>query len=65
MEGGEGQGESEPSGVASEVRRAPAEVAAQSEKKVSAACDHPPGLRDEFAVHIEASGMAMMQDKSP
>ena len=46
--------------VAQQVRRAAAltaELAAQSEKKVSAVCDQPPGLRDEPAMHIEAPTM--------
>ena len=50
-----------------------AELAAQSEKKVSAVCDHPPGLRDELAEHSEAPNMeaggshplaTMMQEES-
>ena len=43
-------------GVAQQVKRAAAltaELAAQSEKKVAVVCDHPPGLRDESAEHIE------------
>ena len=46
--------------VAQQVRRAAAltaEVAAQSEKKVAAVCDHLPGLRDEPAEHITAPNM--------
>ena len=46
--------------VAQQVRRAAsltAELAAQSEKKVAVVCDHPPGLRDEYAGHIEAPNM--------
>ena len=42
-----------------------AELASQSEK-VSVVCDHPQGLRDELAEHIEASNMetTMMQEGS-
>ena len=43
--------------VAQQVRRAAAltaELAAPSEKKVAAACDHPPGLREEPSEHIAA-----------
>ena len=43
--------------VAQQVKRAAAltaELAAQSEKKVSVVCDHPPGLRDEPAEHSTA-----------
>ena len=46
--------------VAQEVRRAAAltaELAAQSEKEISAVCDQPLGLRDELAEHIEAPNM--------
>ena len=46
--------------MAQQVRRAAAltaELAAQTEKKVSAVCDQPPGLSDEPAVHIEAPNM--------
>ena len=46
--------------VAQQVRRAgslTAELAAQSEKKVSVVCDQPPGLCDEPAVHMEAPDM--------
>ena len=46
--------------VAQQVRRASAltaELAAQSEKKVAAVCDHPPELRDELAEHITAFNM--------
>ena len=45
---------------AQQVRRAAAlsaELAAQSENKVSAVCDHTLGLRDELAEHIEALSM--------
>ena len=45
--------------MAQQVRRAAAltaELAAQSEKKTAAVCDHPPGL-DELAGHIEAPNM--------
>ena len=34
-----------------------AELAAQSEKKVTAVCDHTLGLRDELAEHMEALNM--------
>ena len=46
--------------VAQQVKRAAAltaELAAQSERKVSAMCDHPPGLRDEPAEHSAAPNM--------
>ena len=46
--------------VAEQVRRAEklmAELAAQSEKKVSEVCSHPPGLHGEPAEHIVASHM--------
>ena len=62
--------------MAQQVRRAAAlaaELANESEKKVSAVCYHPPGLRDELAEHIEAPYVgaggshpqaAMMQEDS-
>ena len=34
-----------------------AELAGQSEKKVSVMCDHPLGFRDELAEHIEAANV--------
>ena len=46
--------------VAQQVRRAAAltaELAAQSEKNVSAVCDQLPNLRGELAEHIEAPDM--------
>ena len=46
--------------VAQQVRRAAAltsELAAESEKKVAAVCDHPPGLRDEPAEPTTAPNM--------
>ena len=45
--------------MAQQVRRAAAltaELAAQSEKKIAAVCDQPPGL-DELAGHIDAPNM--------
>ena len=48
--------------VAQQVRRAAAltaELAAQSEKKIAAVCDQPPGL-DELAGHIEAPNMGQV-----
>ena len=50
LEGGEGQGKGEQS--VSEVRRAAALTA-----ELAVVCDHPPGLRDEPAEHIEAPNM--------
>ena len=62
--GEEGQGEIGPS--VQQVRRATAEMAAQSETKVSVVCDHLPGPCDELAEHIEAPRpqATVMQEES-
>ena len=65
MEGGKGRGEGELSGAARRAAVLTAELAARSEKKVSAVCDHPPGLHNELPEHFEVPNIGGRWLKHP